>query len=454
MRIPSWFSLFLVVLLAGLHPLAWAEADDHPTLTVVAEGLSDANFYKDRRVAYDEALKDAKRQVLDKAVGAFVDSRTRIENYQLISDTLETRYQGFIKRLVKVVDGGPQADGFYHVWIKAEVYTEPLAKSMAKFTKAERRRLIRAHGNPTFAVKIDVISDENDRIIQRCDVCETEIADRMTRFGFKLVDWDWAQEQIRKRKELMRIEQGDLEAARYGVGKQPVDILVTGQVKLHRNAPVEVAGMKVRTVSLTSWAVKAIATQTSEVIFSRNFRPHRAAFNDEDQAILAVGRKAGRLFSKEVFKDYVASPTRTLTLSIFGLSTRRIAQDLKRDMLAARSIVGARFKDYIRGAEAVFEVDYVGTREEFANFLENEMLTALNRKYGKGTFAIIRESGDLVEVKVIKPENVTRERINKGPTLAMTVATPQRARQVIKSQETLAKVAAYNDDLPTQLDDL
>ncbi len=444
----------LILLLTSLPAVLAGEFAEDSTMLVVAEGLADGNFYKDRRVAYDEALKDAKRQVLDKAVGAFVDARTRIENFQTISDTLETRYQGFIKRLVKVVDGGVRDDDFYHVWVKAEVSTQPLAESMVQFSRSQRKGMIQSHGNPTFAVDIEVLSHDTEQILQRCDVCETEIAGQLSEFGYRLVDWRRMEEDLAQRMQLMRLEQGEVEAARYGVGRKPVDVMVTGQVKLRRNRPVTVAGMRVQTVSLTSWSVRAVATQTNEIIFSRNFRAERTAYNDEDQAILAVGRKAGKLFSDKVFKEYVGTPTRLLTLGIYGLAERRIAQDMKRDLLAARSIVGARFKDFHRGAEAMFEIDYVGTREEFANFLSSELLKGLNRKYGEATFAIVRESGDLVHVKVLKPDNVTRDAVNKGPTLAMTTASPARAKTIIKSQATLDKVLAYNEDLPGQLDDL
>ncbi len=430
---------------------AWPEDN---IMVVTAEGLSDGEFYKDRRVAYDEALKDAKRQALEKAVGAFVDSSTLMENYQTISDTIETRYQGFIKRIIKIVDGKVQPDGFYHVWIKAEVYTKPLAESMADFSRSQRQGMIKAHGNPTFAVKIDVISDENERVIQRCDVCETEIANRLHEYGYRLVDWQGMEEDIAAQSRLLKLEQGEIEAARYGVGRKPVDVMITGQVKLRRNPPVYVAGMTVRTVSLTSWSVRAVATQTHEIIFSKNFRSSRKTYNDEDEAILAVGKMAGELFSDQVFKDYVATPTRSLVFAIYGLSSRRIAQDMKRDLLSARSITGVRFKEYHRGAEALFDIDYVGTREEFANYVDSVLLKALNRKYGEDTFAVVRESGDLVHVRVLKPENVTRETIIAKPSLTMTVASRDRVKQIVKSQETLVKVAAVNPDIPSQLDDL
>ncbi|MBT8421319.1 MAG: hypothetical protein KJO08_10745 [Gammaproteobacteria bacterium] len=444
----AWIAVFA---LAAAEP---DEGTSREVMVVTAEGLSDGNFYKDRRVAYDEAIKDAKRQVLEKAVGAFVDSHTLVNNYQTISDTIYTKYQGFIKRVLGTVDGGVQADDFYHVWIKAEVSTQPLGNGLGTLSRRERVGIISDQGNPTFAVEVDVISDKTGHFMVRCEVCATEIATNLKNFGYKVVDLEPMRADIEQRKGLVRLEQGEIAAAQYGVGRKPVDVIISGQAKLRKSPPVSVAGMTVRTVVLTSWAVKAVATQTNEIIFSRNFRPSRKAFNDDDEAILAVGKEIGKLFSTDVFTRYVAAPTRSLLFSIRGLPDRQLAQDMKRDLLGARSITGVRFKDFFRNAEAVFEVDYVGSREEFVNYLDSELLTALNRKYGKGTFVVTQESGDRVEVKVAKPDNVTREILENGPPLSLTVASAHRAREVIKTQKTLDKVKGFNPGLSTALGNL
>ncbi|RMD70123.1 MAG: hypothetical protein D6819_05070 [Gammaproteobacteria bacterium] len=444
---------YLLACLALFASLALAE--EEPTLVVVAEGLSDAHFYKDRRVAYDEAMKDAKRQVLEKAVGAYVDSSTLVANYQTISDTIYTRYAGFIKRIIKVVDGGVQPDGFYHVWIKAEVSTRPLEESLAKLSRAERIGLIKQHGNPTFAVNIQVVSDENDRFAERCEVCETEIANRLQAFGYRLVDWERVKAEIKEQARIIQLEQNQLSSAKYAAGKKPVDILIEGKVRLRKSPEVEIAGMKVRTTILAAWSVRAVDLHTNDIIFSRNFRPRRHnAFNDDEEAILEVGRRIGELFASDVFKNYVAAPTRRITLAIRGIQDRRLAQDLKRDLLSARSITGVRFKEFYRGAEAIFDIDYVGTREEFATFLNRELLAALNRKYGEGTFEIVQERGDYVQVQVTEPDNVTRDRLLEGPPLSLTVAPPARVKQVVKSQKTLEKISHYNPDLSRALDEL
>ncbi len=91
-----FIAICIVLLMFGLTPVH-AEND---IIVVSAEGLADGNFYKDRRVAYDEAVKDAKQQILDKAVGAFIDSETLVKNYQplLTPFILSTRlYKACIK---------------------------------------------------------------------------------------------------------------------------------------------------------------------------------------------------------------------------------------------------------------------------------------------------------------------------------------------------------------------
>ncbi len=262
------------------------------------------------------------------------------------------------------------------------------------------------------------------------------------------------EDYIRNQAKLLNVETGELASAKYSISKKPSDILVLGQVKLRRNRPVVIAGMTVQTVSLTSWSIRAIATHTNQIIFSKNFRPSKKAYNDEDEAIMDVGRMAGRLFSSDIFKNYVASPVREINLAVYGIKDRRIAKDFKRDLLSARSITGVRFREYYRGIEAVFDIDYVGTREEFTTYLNSEFLKALNRKYGQNTFVIEQESGNLVKIKVLKSENITRESINEGPPIAITVAPPARIKQVVKTKETLSKVARYNSDISSEIDDL
>lgn len=445
-----FIAICIVLLMFGLTPVH-AEND---IIVVSAEGLADGNFYKDRRVAYDEAVKDAKQQILDKAVGAFIDSETLVKNYQAIADTIHTKYQGYIKRVLKSVDGGVEPDGFYHVWLKAEVSTKPLGESVRKFVRHDRQSLIRQHGNPTFATNIQVKPAGGERgETFRCDVCETEITGRLAEFGYRLVEWQGVDRDLQNKRDIIRLEKGELEAARYGYAKKSADVMISGQVKLKHNPIITLAGMVVQTVSLTNWTVKGVASHSSEIVFSQNFRPRNKVFNDEDEAIAAVGGLIGKLVSEEMLSRYVASPVKTILFEIDGLDDRRIAKDLKRDLLSARSILNVRFKEYLRNAEAVFEVDYTGSVDEFTNYLEAELLTGLNNKYGDGVFKVDQVRGDRVVLKVLKASSVDSVSVRTNPSLSILSGPIARAKSVIKTAATLKQVSQYNDNLPKSLDE-
>ncbi|VFM95704.1 MAG: hypothetical protein BECKG1743D_GA0114223_101343 [Candidatus Kentron sp. G] len=49
---------------------------------------------------------------------------------------------------------------------------------------------------------------------------------------------------------------------------------------------------------------------------------------------------------------------------------------------------------------------------------------------------------------------MTREILENGPPLSLTVANARRAKEVIKTRETLDKVKAFNPDLSKALLDL
>ncbi|MGB8146675.1 MAG: hypothetical protein WCF05_16130, partial [Chromatiaceae bacterium] len=67
------------ILLLGLWSFAALAAD---TITVTAEGLADPNaetYQRDKGLLIDDLRQDARRQVIEKAVGAFIDSTTLVE---------------------------------------------------------------------------------------------------------------------------------------------------------------------------------------------------------------------------------------------------------------------------------------------------------------------------------------------------------------------------------------
>jgi len=418
-----------ILAVLGLVPVrGWAQLRPS-TIIVSAEGLADPNFYKDQTLAYDEALRDAKRQAVEKAVGCFVSSQSIVENYTLVRDRVISKSDGIIKNVLKIVNGGV-------VWIKAEVLAKPLRDSLRQLSRMERMQFIREQGNPTFAVNMTVRSPESPGRKLECDVCIAEVQNRLKRFGYKVIDEDEAVKVREERIKLMLTRGFSQEIASVFV-KHPGDISVEGSIKLKKSPIVHIGGVEVQTTLLTAWALQAVDNHTSEVIFSENFRPPQGtAYNDEDEAIMEVGRKVGNLFSQDIFKDYLMRPTHDILLTIVGLKDRQTAKMMKKEFLGLRSVLNVTFREFLAGGEAVFEIEFAGNRESFADILDQVILAAFNAKYGANTFAIQEEHGDLVRIVVNNDNVVTSQAIDEGAPVQLAGGVPQeRIKEVIKSPE-------------------
>ncbi len=419
-----------------------AESSVKPaTIVVSAEGLSDPNFYKDKTLAYDEALRDAKRQAIEKAVGCYVSSQTIVENYTLVRDQVISKSEGAISKIITIVNGGVQGDGFYHVWIKAEVLAAPVRDALKTLSKTERVAMIKEAGNPTFSVGLYVISPESygDRV--SCEVCNREIASRLKNIGYKVISEEDAQRELQERIKLMTAQGLTREIASQIVRK-PTDISINGLIKLRRSQKVKLAsGFEVQTTLLTAWSLEAVDNHSAEVIFSENFRPPQGViYNDEDEAIMDVGRKVGDLFSQNLFKDYLLRPTHDVVLTFSGISDRELAKMMKKELLGIRSVLNVTFREFLANGETVFEVECAGTREQLSDILDSIVLKTLNEKYGAKTFSISEERGDIVRIQVNREHALTKEKVEEGvPTQLVSGVSTERVKEVVKSPELTEK---------------
>ncbi len=428
-----------------------------PTIVVSAEGLADPNFYKDRTMAYDEAFRDAKAQAVEKAVGCFVSSQTVVQNYTMVRDLFVSKTEGLIKRIIKVVNAGVLNDGFYHVWIKAEVYAQPLRQTVRQLSRSERVAIIRSHENPIISVGMNIISPSSGGLIRECMICDTEIRDRLRRFGYKVISEKQAT-SVQVQQIKMLVSKGFSRDIVSMFVRKASDISVTGTIKLKKSPVVEIGGIKVQTTLLTAWSLEATDNHTSEIIFARNFRPAQGEmYNDEDEAIMKVGDRIGRIFSRDLFRDYVLRPSHSVLLTVSGIQDRRVAKQFKKDLLGIRAVLNVTFREFLSGGETVFEVEFAGTREYLADILDSVIIQALDRKYGPGAFRIQEEHGDVLRIAV--DQDRLRAPFSKVldqgvPIQLVNNVAPQRLQQVVKSKKLKAAVVRVNKDALQALNDL
>jgi len=95
---------------------------------IKVEGVG-AIVNNDKAIARDNAIEDALRKAVEQAVGTLVSSETMVENFQLLSDSIYTKTEGYIQKY-KIMSEAP-AENIYKVNIEATVALGNLKNDLA-----------------------------------------------------------------------------------------------------------------------------------------------------------------------------------------------------------------------------------------------------------------------------------------------------------------------------------
>ncbi|MHC1713497.1 MAG: hypothetical protein AB9872_15220 [Solidesulfovibrio sp.] len=160
-------------------------------MVVTAEGLADPNgeaYARDKGLLLDALRNDAKNQILEKAVGAYVESSTLVENYTLIKDRVFSRSQGIIKKVIKESEPWVGEDGFAHLLMKAEVYVGGLEDALKEMSRDERVAALKEYGNPRISATVNVRDAARgpETYAERSEVAENIIKERIKSFGYRI----------------------------------------------------------------------------------------------------------------------------------------------------------------------------------------------------------------------------------------------------------------------------
>ena len=146
-----------------LPPAPAAAGSRHPqadpgTLKISAVGLvdpSDPRYNGDKALQQNDARADAKSQIVDKALGLLLDTKSLDKNYDLLKDKLLANSGNYIKTVVHESEPRVGKDGLMSVTTEAVVNVKALQKSLNQMSRDERVEMIRASGDPKVSVQID-----------------------------------------------------------------------------------------------------------------------------------------------------------------------------------------------------------------------------------------------------------------------------------------------------------
>ncbi len=456
MRTLRIFPLLLLFLALGLPALA----QEGKTITVTAEGLADPNaetYKRDKGLMLDDLRNDAKRQILEKAVGSFMETSTLMQNYTLVHDKILSRSKGLIKRVVKESPPWVGEDGFAHILMTAEVYVGDVKSALGEMGKLERVSLLKDLGNPRISVAINIRDAERGSNIkpERSEVAENILKARIKGFGYRV----WSEEQSSKlRTELMETSQlaGQTESTVSASQVKAADFSIIGEAKFKTVSVVLAASkLEVKKYVLTSWSVKCVDNNTGEEIYYNNKVPQKQSWADEDQAIEEIGKLIGSEFSKEFFEEHLQAPAATYQLQVLGLPSYDAGTLVKKEFIGLRPVLNVDFRDFDRSGLSLFEVEFVGGRGNFNQFLQTGVLRPLNAKLGEEAFSLDSSHGNTVRITFksrLKPTEFMAKMQNLPPA-GLTASSADRLKDVVKSEETLKKVTELSPETGKKLTD-
>ncbi len=444
--------LFLLSLL-GFFSFPALAAD---TLTVTAEGLADPNaetYQRDKGLMIDDLRQDARRQVIEKAVGAFIDSSTLVENYVLLEDRVFSQSTGLIKRVIKESNPWLGEDGFMHMLIQAEVFVTGVEEALQEMSRSSRVGYIRQYGDPKISVAVFAQDAERGSWESRSDIAENILKEHVAGFGYRV----WSEEMTQKIKAEMR-ESSELENqvdTTISVSHlKESDFSIYGKVKFDvRSVTLQASGVTVKKHIITSWTVKCVDNHTGEEIYFNNKVPRRHSWASEDEAVQDIGKLIGSEFSKDFFEQRLMSPSKVYELRVVGLPNYDVGVLFKKELIGLRPVIRVDFRNFTANGISFYEIEFAGNNNNFAELVNNVLIKPLNAKFGEKAFQL-----DSVEQGVVKVSfhgNKDLDRLladfNSKPPAALAAATPERLRHIAKDENTLKKLEEINPDAVAKL---
>jgi len=242
----------------GTVHLSTASTED---TEVVAEGVAAVTSSVD--IARDHALDDALRKAVEQGVGTWIDSETRVSNFQLIEDNIYSRSRGYVSSY-RIIDEGLEGD-LYRVVLRAMVKTRAVGDDLSAIGI-----LLAEQGRPRVMVLVRELGENENLSDLRmdADAVETRIMEHFRDRGFPVVD-EATVGAILQADQLRLILQGDDETAKLMGLRAGAEIVIAGTIH-HQSEERQIAG-SYRTVHSYTASTRAVSSATGSLMAGSAF---------------------------------------------------------------------------------------------------------------------------------------------------------------------------------------
>ena len=340
----SFVAFFLLVWSIG------ASGQEVQVVTSKGEGWFEGN---DPLIGKDRAVRDALAKAVEQAVGTMVLAETRVQNFQLLSDEIYTKTDGFVQNY-KIINENA-GKNVYEVTIQATVSTGSIKDKLDALGL-----LINQVGKPRVMI---LIAEQNigkqhyyywwgHHRGEQADltIAENTIMDRFREKGFELVDHNAQSKDIKVAPAYRVAELND--RAAITLGKQAdAEVVIVGKA-LAKSIGL-VAGTAMKSVQ-ANVSLRAIQTDNGTVLSSG--AEHAAAVHIDEvtggvEALKRASAKMAEKMMDDIIKNFQkrVGATTLVQLTINGLSGHEDLRKFK-DML----------KGQVRGIDRIYERSFSG----------------------------------------------------------------------------------------------
>jgi len=401
-------------------PAATATADPG-TLKIAAVGLidpSDPRYKGDKTLQQEDARADAKSQIVAKALGLLIDTKSLDKNYELLKDKLLSQSGNYIKTVVRESEPRVGKDGLMAVTTEAVVNVKALQKSLNQMTRDERVEMIRASGDPKVSVQVTTRDADQPEIPPLISpVADNILKERIKSFGFRT----WAE--------------GGAD------GNQRADFAVRGEAKIKKmTVRLEASGLPVTKYTLTSWTVKCVDLATGEEIYFNTTLPKGVgSWASEEEALKAIGAKIADEFSRDFFLQHGNVASQKVTLTVDGMPDAAAEDALTRELIGLPSVIAVTAGPPARPRVYALQVSGSGAA---GDLVAAGVLKPLNAKLGQSCFALGASGGETVAVSFDKScaDAAILSRFESNPPAGLYGAPLSRQKSVVRDPATLKKL--------------
>jgi hypothetical protein len=362
----------MIVSIIALWALGWASLvlAQSEIIEVTGHGVI---YDDDKASARDKALDDALRKAVESAVGTMISSETITENFQLLSDKIYSKAEGYVQKY-KIIDEREDADEVI-VEIRAHVSTGDISNDVDSI-----RQLIKRVNKPKVLI---MIAEQNigmnepiywwgksGPVSMDMRVVENTLMDMMQEQGFSFVDT----EVLSGKKSIrMPVSRLSTKQAMRVADLTDAQIIIVGQAvaknlgKVDKNVRFLAARAEITARIINTDNGKVIGA-TSASGFGHQLDAKFAGNLALKNASKALTKNIVRKITKEFIQ--ITSGTNEIRVTVTGFRNRKhLTSFIKVLRNRLRSVKDVREKR-MKSGTAVLELDLAGDTRTMATELE------------------------------------------------------------------------------------